>query len=496
MAASIVLASERRWLAVASVALLWACDLNQSTGEATLPAPADASIAADTADIAPVAKGKLQISPEPIDFGGQLLGTCNTRTATLRNIGDAPLVISGLDLQMLSPQLAVKWLSPQSMAGQSKAGGQNWGLTTPVSLAPNQAAGIALEYCRTDAAAMVGTLSVATDAGASNLTVGAKEVKNEGPVDPPVCPIALAKVAEGSEVMVDTTLHLSSSGSKSPAGTAIAKFEWAVSQPAGSNQALSPGGSAPDVSLVAATVGPYSFCLSVWDAKGVKSCTPSCVEVLVVPGNEVSAGLTWQTPNAKGTDGSPGADLDLHFAHPMAKGLDRDCDGVGDPWFSNPWDAFWYNLKPTWTTPGSPTDPTLSGDDKAGVIGETLSLTKSEGTLNDPVAYTVGVHYWNDHDLGQSKANLKIWAQGVLVMNLADVELEPGDMWTVGRLHWPNNLSGGSKAPFEPCKQQGKTCAGGKTKMWQGSGQWCIAPCYKDNAFTSAATKPMVECEK
>ena len=125
-----------------------------------------------------------------------------------------------------------------------------------------------------------------------------------------------------------------------------------------------------------------------------------------------------------------------------------------------------------------------------------MSLARAEGNLSDPIAYTVGVHYWNDHGYGDSLATVRVWALGGLAMQVSDVKLASGDLWTVGRLHWPNTLNGGNKAPFELCKQQGQTCAGGKTQNWQSSGQWCIAPCYKDNAFSAVATKPMGACDQ
>ncbi len=268
MNASLVSAAWRLRFVAAGVALLSACDLNQASEDPGLPDIADAAVGVDAADSALPTQGKLQFSPEPLDFADQSVGTCKTRTASVRNIGDAPLAIAQLDLQQLSPQVTVRWLSPQALAGQAKAGGVKWPLAAPLTLAPNQAAGLAVEYCRSDAAAMSGALGVAADSGAVTVAILAKEVKGDQPVQPPTCPVALAKIAEGSEVMVNTTLHLTSSGSKSPAGLAIAKYEWAVSQPAGNNQPLSPGGNAAQVSLVAAKVGTYKFCLSVWDSQG------------------------------------------------------------------------------------------------------------------------------------------------------------------------------------------------------------------------------------
>ncbi|MBI5609818.1 MAG: hypothetical protein HY902_13180, partial [Deltaproteobacteria bacterium] len=164
---------------------------------------------------------------------------------------------------------------------------------------------------------------------------------------------------------------------------------------------------------------------------------------------------------------------------------DLDCDGAPDPWFSNPWDAYWFNGTPQWGSADAAVkdDPTLDLDDTDGAGPENLNLVAPEGDAADPVAYPVGVHYWNDHGYGTSLATVAIWVQGSLVVQLPKVPLAPLDMWYVGKLWWPNSATGGTKEVFETCHQAGSSCKAGTNLMWQPVGDYCITKCYANETF-------------
>ena len=221
-------------------------------------------------------------------------------------------------------------------------------------------------------------------------------------------------------------------------------------------------------------MGEYEFCLEVWDTNAVKSCVPTCEKVLVIPNNAVHFELIW----------GPDADLDLHFAHPKASSADLDCDGKPDPWFADPLDAFWLNLAPSWGDPLTKVDdPNLTLDDTDGFGPEDLNLGQPEGTVADPMAYAVGVHYWADQGAGATLASLSLYSQGGLALQFSGVKLEPLDMWYVGRLNWPNLISGGTKKVFDTCYQSGASCPAGKNLMWQANGDRCITKCYENKAL-------------
>ena len=98
----------------------------------------------------------------------------------------------------------------------------------------------------------------------------------------------------------------------------------------------------------------------------------------------------------------------------------------------------------------------------------------------------VGVHYWNDHGFNTSLATISIYLQGTLSVQIPKIKMEVLDMWYVGKINWPNVLTGNKEPVFSPCYQSGDACSGAG-KMWKPSGAWCITPCYENKSFTASA---------
>jgi hypothetical protein len=302
------------------------------------------------------------------------------------------------------------------------------------------------------------------------------------------CPTAKIIVKEGEEVIPQTMLHLKGDQSKATGGGTIKSYKWKVKQPAGSNQVFVPGPTFPNPTFTANAAGEYEFCLEVTDQNDKKSCAPACVTVLVLPEEAIHVELLWKTPaDPDETDTGPaaGADMDLHFAHPLASGPDIDCDKKPDPWFSNPFDTFWFNPNPNWgsANPQVNDDPSLDLDDTDGAGPENLNLDDPEGKVGKPVQYAVGVHYWNDHGFQTSYATVNIYIMGVLALQISKVKMNVLDMWYVGKINWPNTMSQGVLDPFQICYQNGDPCSGGK--RWLPKGEYCITPCYVNPAFTA-----------
>lgn len=315
----------------------------------------------------------------------------------------------------------------------------------------------------------------------------------------PFCPTSTDLVKEGEEVTPQTTLHLKA-GPPCPGVT----YKWTVTQPAGSYAPLSPNPSFPNPFLTADVAGEYEICLKEF-AYGTLECSV-CQKVLVVPNNAIHVELLWDTPgDLDQTDTGPtaGAEMDLHFANEMASGDDLDCDGKVDPWFSNPFDCFWFNPNPGWGSSNASAndDPSLDLDDTDGAGPENLNLASP-----DTGTYSVGVHYWNDHGFGASYATLNLYFLGVQVVSYAGVAMKPLDMWYVGKIHWPNVLTGGTGDPFETCYQSGDACLAKQDpsnplggKMWQATGKFCITHCYVNEAFFTAGGStafPLPACKK
>jgi hypothetical protein len=282
----------------------------------------------------------------------------------------------------------------------------------------------------------------------------------------------------GEEVIPQTTITLTGDKSYAPGGGNITKYQWTAEQPPGAQHTFLPSATFPNPKMTLNSSGLYTFCLDVWDQDGTQSCSPACVQVNVQPDEAIHIELSWSTPaDPDETDSGPGAgaDMDLHFAHPLASGPDLDGDGQGDPWFSNPYDTFWLNSDPNWGSfnPAMDDDPSLDLDDTDGAGPENLNVNAPE-----TADYAIGVHYWHDHGFGPSYAKVRIWVLGIEVFSTPDVLMQPLDMWFVGKLHWPNVVTGqSSKDPVTVCKYG--PAPGGGEAMWQPAGAWCITPCYK-----------------
>jgi hypothetical protein len=112
-----------------------------------------------------------------------------------------------------------------------------------------------------------------------------------------------------------------------------------------------------------------------------------------------------------------------------------DGDGTPDPWFDIPQDCFWFNAHPNWGIYDWDIDdnPGLDRDDTDGAGPENINLNGPE-----PVTYTVGVHYWNDHGWGPSYVTVRFYIDAVLVEEVADVLMLDSDMWEVGTVEWPS----------------------------------------------------------
>ena len=330
------------------------------------------------------------------------------------------------------------------------------------------------------------TLEVTTDAAACPVP----GVKLSGIGLNGACPVTQFAIAEGNEVVPWTTVHLDASGSIGTGGLAVAQYAWSVQEPAGGavNALVMTGLDKPVVSLPA--VGAYKFCLTITDEGGHTSCQPACQDVLVVPVEAVYVQLTWDTPaDPDQTDGgaAAGADMDLHLANYLASGPDLDCDGTGDPWFNIPFDCFWFNGQPQWVSPNTAIqdDPTMDIDDTDGMGPEYVRLPHPEGTPDLPRWYAIGVHYWNDHGYGASTATVQVFLFGAQALQLEPIAMNPLDLWHVGKVNWPNQLTGTSTPPLTVCYQSGDTCSGDGA-MWQDKGDWCITPCYFNPAFKSS----------
>ncbi len=438
----------------------------------------------------------MQLEPAgTLNFGGVKLGTPTPRVIRVKSCGGAELVVDKIEFGDAGNSDEFTFDFKKMTGVDPKTGPTK---DKPLKIGVNSEAEFEVIYTPEDESKVdPNTGKPKPDIAEVKLTTNAFDSKNsvlcEGIGVVQTCPTAKIIIKEGEEVIPQTMLHLKGDQSQPTGGGSIKTYKWSVKQPGGSNQVFVPSTSFPNPTFTANAAGEYEFCLEVTDQGDVKSCAPACVTVLVLPEEAIHVELLWKTPaDPDETDTGPaaGADMDLHFAHPLASGPDIDCDSKPDPWFSNPFDTFWFNPNPNWgsVNPAVNDDPSLDLDDTDGAGPENLNLDEPEGKVGAPKYYHVGVHYWNDHGFGTSYATVNIYIMGVLALQIDKVEMDVLDMWYVGKINWPNSMStkGITVDPFQICYQSGDPCDKTKPgKLWQPKGAWCITKCYINPAFTA-----------
>lgn len=291
-----------------------------------------------------------------------------------------------------------------------------------------------------------------------------------------------------AQVLPGAVVALDVSGSQSPTGAKVSA-RWTISPPGD----LVPApvlADAAKTSFVASIAGTWRVCADVRDTIGTLGCAEVCSEIDVVPDAGLHVELLWQPlAGAKVHARSPDlSDLDLHLAMAPTDGLDRDCDGTPDPWFSGHWDVWDATPAQPWGFIGSDDDGVLVVENHHGAGPEVAEVAVPSGTSALPQTYTVAVHHWDDHGNGPALAQVRIFVEGLLVAELGPQRVDPLTLWTAARVRWPNALSGGDVDAVLPCHQLGDPCDGGL--RWASQGDACLDRCVipVQSAKTLAAT--------
>lgn len=409
--------------------------------------------------------------PASLDFGGQLVGIKSVLPLVIRNCGDSPLRLSGITLGGESPDFQLNF--------ESSPIDNSIGIPpdAPLELAINESIEIAVEFVPDVVNGLDGDNKPIPDTNFVLIENNSFEAELEVPLTgvgvEVECPTAIAVVEEGEQVVPQTVLHLEGEQSFSSGGADITGYAWTVKEaPDSDSSQFIPSEVFANPVYSVNVAGKYEFCLTVTDTTGTESCEPACVVVIVIPDEAIHVELTWTTEGDtvvepdEGIEGN-GTDMDLHFAHPYSTGPnspnpDIDGDGVGDPWFHEKFDCFWYNKAPNWGTfdPAISDDPTLDRDDFDGWGPENLNIDIPE----EGSAYQIGVHYWNHHGYGDSLATLRVYIYGELDIEVLDVPMTNRDMWYVGEIPWAAGT--------------------GKTEVFtDDEGAYLITPNYTNPAF-------------
>lgn len=366
----------------------------------------------------------LVTKPKQVDFAGTLVAHKAPRQLVVSSCGDAWLQIHSLRIETGTAVGAFKVVAVDDAA---------W------ALAPGEQAELSLEY-EAGGVAPIGVDGLPT-ADTAQLVLEANtfdavhrvDLRGWGAAYP--CPGAV--IAPGPAVTVAPGDVLTLDGSTSyGVRSKIAAWEWAGEGPGGVPLQFLPSPADPEVTVALETSGLHELRLMVTDEDGLSACAAATHAVEVVPVPALYVDVTWETPLDEdpfdvGLDA--GTDLDLHFVHPGAAGVDVDGDGVPDGWFDDPFDVSWHNPAPNWgdiDDPKADDDPTLDRDDRDGLGPERLLLPSPDMTLT----YRIGVHHWDDSEFGAATPTVRVWLAGKQVAEVTGPELFEGELWDVGEI--------------------------------------------------------------
>ncbi len=199
-------------------------------------------------------------------------------------------------------------------------------------------------------------------------------------------------------------------------------LDWSIlSKPESSNTTLISADVGHDLFLD--VPGEYIVELN-FSAPSLTSCEPRQIKIHAVPTQQLYISTTWTTPGDTDPQDRKGADLDLHYIHPQGSFED------------DTFDIFWRNKTADWGNTGPYDDPTLLRDDQDGLGPEVLAHANPEQDLT----YRVGVHYFDDNDLGPSLVSTEIFTHGQLTAQSKNIRLSATDTYlSVGSIIWSAN---------------------------------------------------------
>jgi hypothetical protein len=223
------------------------------------------------------------------------------------------------------------------------------------------------------------------------------------------------------------TVTLSGAESYDPAGFEPLAYQWFVAQRPPASDASIPidPDDAVEADLRVDVAGTWQVVLFVENAIGTQGI-PAICEFEAIPEDDLHIELSWNTP---------ASDLDLHL------------NLAGNTLFDEPGVCNWCNQNADWGVAGSDDDPRLDIDDRGGLGPENINVLRpADG------GYDVVVHHYEDNGDGPATATVKLWLDGVLVFDDAQV-VEEDQIWRVGQVSWsstPTFTPDGAVAPVGP----------------------------------------------
>ncbi len=363
----------------------------------------------------------IRVTPTRVDFGAKRVGETASIDVQIESCGagEGELVIDSIEIV-------------DDPSGVFDVDASVLG-TFPLTLTLGEVVTLPVQYLAASVAQLDGSGQFIRDAGllrvSSNAFIADFDVPLSGFGTDGSCPVAVIDVAQGDEVIPQTRLTISASNSTASSGV-VSRWQWRVVQPTGSASVILPSTQSENISFEANIVGEYVFYLKVWDSFGTESCVEAERRVFVTSTEDIRVELLWDNPSDSNQVDFDGADVDLHFVHP--NGINGS---TGRPnWYSSPWDVYYANPRPRWSTSNTRANPTLDRDDVDGAGPENLNLDVAEFGLT----YHVGVHYYDDWTYGESYVTVRVYIRGALREQWNRVRMVELDMWDCCTISWPS----------------------------------------------------------
>lgn len=340
-------------------------------------------------------RAQVQVHPNRIDFGRVAECGSGLQQLVLEAKGTADLVITSLAFtDGTSPAF--------SFVGSTR---------TPATV--KVGAQLVLTLKATVAASTVGPLTGAirlttTDPDHAELVIPLAATVNRAPV---AVIGSLGQAAPGSVVTLDAT------GSTDPDEDTPLTYAWTLrSKPLSSTTTIvAPTAASTSMRLDAMVPGSYEVALTVTDAAGASSCSPTRGTVVAAPAQKLLVELFWD---------NAATDLDLHVLRTASSTL-------GVP----PDDCFYQNRAPDWGNVGPNDDPALTRDALTGYGPEVF------GYVN-PIAstYRVAVVFANEllSPMPASTATVRVYVFGVLKAEAKRTLQHKDDQWAAFDVTWPS----------------------------------------------------------
>jgi len=351
-----------------------------------------------------------------LDFGATTVGVAARRTFRIRNCA-----------RRVNLEVTSITLGDGSGAFELDAPMQ------PVTLAPLDAQEVSVTFTPSSEDASRALLRVeAAMSDSAALALEARGTPNSCPTAEFVAALRGGDDAGGpfrGQVEMRPARHISFDAAESvdPDGM-VARYAWAmVKRPRESSTDFEPnaklGTSSPYTGFFVDAVGEYVVELSVTDDAGTESCEAARMRITAQPTEGIYVQLTWETPGDGDLSDRAGADLDLHYLHPMGR------------WDAEPYDIFWRNPTADWGIPGDDSDDPELEVDSSDRGPESVGHDRPEFGL----VYSVGVHQFSDSGFGPSFATLRIFLRGELAFERRGERLDEVDeFWDVGGIVWPS----------------------------------------------------------